>query len=725
MGNKRPSGLLFLISISLIISVGACSGGFVGTSDGGFGLRERTAVGELAFPIDAAQPGVMSVVDAFPSLTFASPLFLTHSPDGTNRIFIVQQGGQIRVFPNSAATTASTVFLDVSALISSPSGEEGLLGLAFDPDYATNGFFYINYTAGGPLRSVVARYQVSANPNVANAGSAQILLQFNQPFANHNGGALAFGPDKMLYIASGDGGSGGDPQNNGQQRNTLLGKILRIDPNSGSPYAIPPDNPFVGQAGSLPEIWAYGLRNPWRFSFDRGSGKLWVADVGQDAWEEINIVNKGDNLGWRFCEGNHTYPNGNPCPQQFVAPIHEYSHSVGQSITGGYVYRGSRLPSLRGAYLYGDFVTSVIFALVHDGTNVTSNIQISTLPQNLSSFGEDQDGEIYAVGYGGKIYKFQEPSGSSNPKFPSKLSETRLFTDVAALRANPGLIEYDVNVALWSDGAAKRRWIAVPDGQTIHFDPSGAWTFPKGTVLVKHFELETAPGVFRRLETRVLVHQRDGWYGYTYRWNALQTDADLLSTGAFEDITITEASGGTRTQRWNYPSRTDCLRCHTQASERVLGVRTMQINRDLDMPGGRDNQIRAWDHVGLFDARTADPASLEKLPRVDDMSATIESRSRAYLATNCAHCHQPGGPTSVNMDLRFATPTASANLIDVAPAAGNLGLSNPARIRRGAKGSSVLWERMRRTDSTRMPPLASSRVDQSAVDVIGAWIDSL
>lgn len=663
------------------------------------------------------------MVDAFPNLSFSQPIFLTYAPDNSNRLFVVEQGGYIRVFANQSSTATTNLFLDISALLSYPTGEEGLLGLAFDPDYATNGFFYVYYTAPGPLRSVVARYRVStANPNQADPSSAAIVLEFNQPFANHNGGALAFGPDKMLYIASGDGGSGGDPQNNSQMRTTLLGKMLRINPTV--PHTIPADNPFVGQGASRGEIWAYGLRNPWRFSFDRGTGKLWVADVGQENYEEVNIVNKGDNLGWRLCEGFHTYPNGDPCPAQFVPPIHEYNHSVGQSITGGYVYRGSRQPSLRGAYLYGDFVTSVIFALVHDGTRVVSNTQIATLPQNLSSFGEDQDGEVYAIGYGGKIYRFQETGGSSNPRFPTKLSETRVFTDVANLTPNPGLIEYDVNVALWSDGAVKRRWIAVPDGQQIQFSNEGSWTFPLGTVFIKHFELETSPGVRKRLETRALVHQRDGWYGYTYKWNAQQTDADLLSTSLEENITITDSAGGTRTQKWSYPSRTDCLRCHTPVSGRILGARTSQLNRDFALPAGIDNQIRAWDHVNLFDVRTGDPAGLSKLPRLDDETAALESRARAYLDVNCAHCHQPGGTTPTNIDFRSSIAIESANLINVAPSSGDLGLTNPARIRAGAKASSAVWERMRRTDSNRMPPLATSRLDDTAIDLIGRWIDS-
>ena len=339
----------------------------------------------------------------FPQLSFENPLFLTAAPGDTQRLFVAAQPGRVHVFNNAPDPAAAPVFLDITAKVRS-GGEEGLLGLAFHPDYAQNGFFYVYYTAAAdPRRSVISRFKVSSDPAVADAGSETILLEIPQPFANHNGGMLAFGPDGMLYIASGDGGSGGDPQNNGQSLMTLLGKILRLTPDGG----VPADNPFAAAAapGTRGEIWAYGLRNPWRFSFDRGNGELWAGDVGQNKYEEVDLIVKGGNYGWRLYEGNEPFNNPDNRPaSDFVAPVITYDHDQGCSITGGYVYRGSALPALAGQYLYADFCSGRVWALSQIGPRYTTNRQIGTVP-NPSSFGEDAAGELYLTSFDGGIYK--------------------------------------------------------------------------------------------------------------------------------------------------------------------------------------------------------------------------------------------------------------------------------------------------------------------------------
>jgi glucose/arabinose dehydrogenase len=304
-----------------------------------------------------AQP--FQLKDPFPFLSFNRPLFLTHAGDGTDRLFVVQQDGFIKVFPNDSTTLTSQTFLNVSAKISSPGAEEGLLGLAFHPQYASNGYFFINYTAPNPLRTVISRFHVSADPSVADTAE-QVILEMLQPYSNHNGGMIAFGPDGYLYIGTGDGGGAGDSLNNAQSLSTLLGKILRIDISAstpGSPYKIPGDNPFKGNLnGYREEIWAYGFRNPWRFSFDRLTGKLWAGDVGQGAREEVDIVEKGKNYGWHTMEGFACYSPSTGCDTSgLTLPVLDYNHSVGYSITGGYVYHGSARPELEGAYIYGDF----------------------------------------------------------------------------------------------------------------------------------------------------------------------------------------------------------------------------------------------------------------------------------------------------------------------------------------------------------------------------------
>ena len=374
--------------------------------------------------------GEINLIRAFPNLSFSAPVLLTSAKDGSNRIFVVEKSGRIQVFPNIDDTTSASVFLDISSNVSS-GGEQGLLGLAFDPQYQSNGYFYIYYSRSSPRRSVISRFTVSTNPNVANTESELVLMQIDQPFSNHNGGMVEFGPDNMLYIALGDGGDGGDPLETGQDCTDLLGAILRIDPNSGTPYAVPSDNPFAGAANhscgdhsNVPsrncglngtaenqicaEVWAYGLRNPWRFSFDRSTGLLWAGDVGQGAREEVDQIRAGDNLGWDVFEGFQNFENPSNRPaSDFVAPIHDYDRSSdgGRSITGGYVYRGQANSSLIGRYIYGDYVSGNIWSLEFSGANFVSNTKIADL-NSVTSFGEDENGELFAVTINGTVHRF-------------------------------------------------------------------------------------------------------------------------------------------------------------------------------------------------------------------------------------------------------------------------------------------------------------------------------
>lgn len=347
---------------------------------------------------------------AFPNLTFSSALDLQNAHDGSNRIFVVEQSGIIKVFPNQNNISTTKTFLDITDRVTS-GGETGLLGLAFHPNYKNNGYFYVNYTATNPLRTVISRFSISgSNPDSANKNSEQILLTYDQPFSNHNGGCVAFGPDGYLYIAAGDGGSSGDPQNNAQNITSFLGKIIRIDvgnPQSPLNYGIPTSNPFFDSTNTSirKEIYAWGMRNTWRFSFDPITDWLWAGDVGQGDWEEVDIIQNGKNYGWRCYEGNHPY-NLAECNGTYELPIWEYSHSLGISITGGYVYRGQNVPELYGKYIYGDFGSSRVWALEYDGINPTVNTQITTAPGLITSFGTDENKELYLVSFNGKIYKF-------------------------------------------------------------------------------------------------------------------------------------------------------------------------------------------------------------------------------------------------------------------------------------------------------------------------------
>jgi glucose/arabinose dehydrogenase len=369
---------------------------------------------------------------------FTRPLLLTHAGDGSGRLFVVEQNGLIKIIQNGSVLAAP--FLDVSSLISRSGNEQGLLGLAFHPDYAQNGWFFINYTdtAGD---TVVARYSVSSDPNVADPASAVTVLAVDQPYSNHNGGHLVFGPDGHLYIGLGDGGSGGDPQNRAQNPQTLLGKMLRINVDQ-LPYTIPPDNPFV-DGGALPEIWALGLRNPWRYSFDRATGDLYIADVGQNAWEEVNFQPAssmgGENYGWNVYEGNESF-RGGALPGA-IMPVAVYGRDKGCSVSGGYVYRGPLAPGLEGVYLYGDFCSGIIWTMQRDGSGNWVSNQFMDTSHRISSFGEDEQGNVYVVDHAGRVLRLEAANQPGTPTTGATIEPTLEPTVEETTTVEPTLTE--------------------------------------------------------------------------------------------------------------------------------------------------------------------------------------------------------------------------------------------------------------------------------------------
>jgi glucose/arabinose dehydrogenase len=356
--------------------------------------------------------GNFQVERVFPDLSFREMTSLVQPDDTSDLIFVTEQRGIIYAFSANNAQQADT-FLDITDRVNRGGNEEGLLGLAFDPDYQEDGYFYVYYSADNPRRSVISRFNVDQEDgDVADPESEIIIMEVEQPYSNHNGGQIAFGPDGYLYIGLGDGGSAGDPGGNGQNLDTLLGSILRIDVSelSGAgDYEIPADNPFVDTAAARAEIWAFGLRNPWRFSFDSETGLLWAGDVGQGSWEEIDIIARGANYGWNTMEGLHCYSPASGCDQSGLAlPIAEYDHSQGCSVTGGYVYRGDPIASLKGYYIYGDYCSGNIWALTYDGDTVTENTLLVDSDLSITSFGQDLAGNLYILDRQGGIYTLTE-----------------------------------------------------------------------------------------------------------------------------------------------------------------------------------------------------------------------------------------------------------------------------------------------------------------------------
>jgi len=671
----------------------------------------------------------------FPTLSFASPILALQAPGDSTRWFVVEQAGRVLSFPNvtSPAPITST-FIDIRANVAS-GGELGLLGMAFHPDFPTDRRVFLSYTAGasGSRVSRVSSFLTMDGGLTLDAASERVLLTLNQPEDNHNGGNIVFGPDGLLYVGFGDGGGAGDmhtqngPIGNGQSLKTMLGKMLRIDvgAQAATTYSIPADNPFTGaakcgpgtNAQNCPEIYAYGLRNPWRWSFDRQSGELWVGDVGQDTWEEVDLVAKGGNYGWRCREGRHSFGNQAGCPTSgLIDPVAEYDHSVGQSITGGYVYRGPQITPLRGRYVFADYVSGRLWTLLPDNSGAYVVTDLVTAGFNVSSFAQANDGELFVLNYAGGLYRVVFQPGAGGGMIPTSLAATGCVDSSDPTRPASGLIPYSVNAPFWSDGAAKDRWVALPNGQDIAIGADSDWNPPTGSVLMKNFHLGA-----NLVETRLLMHHTDGtWAGYSYEWNDAQSDATLVPAGA------TKAWG---TQTWIYPSESDCLQCHTVAAGRSLGLETLQMNRSFTYPstGRTANQVATLNAINtLTPAIANDPATLPALPDPAGSTGTVAERARAYLHANCSQCHRPGGPTPVNLDFRYTTALTAMNACNAVPQAGDLGLGASARIiAPGSAANSVLVARVNRRTAGQMPPLASNQVDVAGVALLSQWINGL
>jgi uncharacterized repeat protein (TIGR03806 family) len=660
------------------------------------------------------------VVKAFPKLHFERPVWIGSPPDGSNMMWVLEQDGRILVFENRRDVKKATVALDIRKQVYRAHNEEGLQALAFHPDFKHNRVVYLSYSASDPRRLVVSRFECSSTRRRVMPRSEKLVLRQREPYGNHNGGCLAFGPDDKLYVSLGDGGSHGDPNDNAQDLRTWLGSILRIDVwHRKVGFDVPPDNPFVGVQHVRPEIWAFGLQNPRRFSFDRVTGELWAGDVGNDKYQEIDRIEKGGNYGWSYREGTHEFKPGR-ARDILKEPVISLGDDVARRITGGFVYRGKRMPGLVGAYLYGDIANGNVWALRTDGKEVKENKLIGR-GRGVTSFGEDQDGEVYFTCYDGYVYTFAPWTGQeTEPRFPRRLSDTGLFRDTHALEPDPALIPYEVNVPLWADGAFKQRFVMLPGMEKIHVRADGSFEFPVGTIFVKTFYLgnkDRGPLPGTRLETRLFTRRPQGWAGYTYVWDDLQQDAHLL------DGRLVQPRGVGSELTWTFPSRSDCMSCHTQVGNRVLGFRAEQLDRPEVVDGQGGNQLARLARLTVFDAKV-DPGG-SAWPDWGNPGKRETDAVRAYLAANCSMCHQPNGPGNARIDLRYGTRLQDAGLLDQRPGQWDLGVYNGRLVAPGEPQRSLLFVRLQRTDGKGMPPLAHSLVDKKAVERIGAWIRQL
>jgi len=642
---------------------------------------------------------------------FYRPLAMVDRPD-RGLVYVAEMTGRVKAYDR--ATGQISTALDLVGKVGTYF-EQGLLGLALHP---TKPYAYVTVERDAdattpkdnPNRSEILRFTSNDGGRTFDPASEQLVLRIDRPSSLHYAGTLEFGPDGYLYVGVGDGGS----TQFGVTRwrpELLLGSILRLDVDSKEPYAIPPDNPFAG-GGGRPEIFAGGLRNPWRFTFDRATGEIWAGDVGEISYEEIDKIEKGKNYGWPTLEGDACFTPRTGCDRTGLAPpVFVYPHAEGASITGGYVYRGKAMPDLVGKYVFGDFRVGRLFALEGPAGNQKASFLNPGGPKPaVSSFGQDASGELYALDWQeGIVYRLVAGEPESGPTLASLLSKTGCVDPTDAKKPAAGLVPYRVNTELWSDGADKERFVAIPDGTTIKVEEDGDLTLPEGSVVVKSFAVAG-----KLVETRLLLRHPGGeWSGASYEWNDAQTDAVLLETGKEKPL----PNG----QVWSFPSPAQCFVCHTQGAGITLGLEAMQLNGELRYTTGTTaNQLVKLSQIGYLD-RPLDPATTKRMPELTS-SAPIEDRARAYLHANCSMCHRQDTGTGARLDFRYGLPRKA--LEGCSPSAFP-GLSGTTVISPGKPELSALYLRLTTRDGYQMPPLGTRVVDKSGSGVVADWIRSL
>jgi uncharacterized repeat protein (TIGR03806 family) len=641
----------------------------------------------------------------FPAAQLVQALSLVPSPLDENVWYVAERIGDVERIRTDVAQQTRVLNIRPRVL---GTGEGGLLGLALHPDFASNGALYVYYTRigrapGVPIEGVLARYTSSNGGMTFAPASETVILVVPYPSSTHVSGAIHFGVDGLLYIAVGDGNDATE----GQDPTSMPGSFLRIDVDAAVPYAIPPGNPFAQGGAGLPEIFAWGFRNPYRFGMDPLTGDVWAGDVGQAAWEELDRVQAGLNYGWPIREASYCYGTSQGCSSAGLTdPDLEYSHESGCAIIGGPVYRGAQLPELDGAVVFGDFCSARIWAALPDGAGGYERADLLTAPAGILGFGQGGDGEVVVTLYSG-VFRLVPLSGPEPPPFPDRLSETGCFEPANPTQATAGMIPFDVNEPLWSDGADKKRWLALPPGGRILVG-DGDFELPIGSVLAKEFRLGDV-----RVETRLFVrHEDGGWAGYSYAWDAAQTDA-LLLYGSEQRTFPTGV--------WTYPSREQCMSCHTFGAGYTLGLELAQLNRHHYYPqtGRTANQLETFEHIGLFVNPL--PAPVGQLPFLSRES--LNDAARSYLHTNCSVCHRFRGPVH-SMDLRVTSTVSQLEACNVYPSFGTLGVPGAHVLVPGDPSRSLVSIRAHLVGGEQMPPVARAVVDAYGTQVIDDWISS-
>ncbi|MFO0902144.1 MAG: PQQ-dependent sugar dehydrogenase [Pirellulales bacterium] len=693
-------------------------------------------------------PEPYRIVPAYPRHEFTKPTSLEEIP-GTKRMLVTEMSGAIFTFPKDAATAAVALAGDLRTLIGEAAGPGGvsLFDAELHPRFSENRFLYVCYVhpgePQGPGRrerhTRVSRWTLDQQtaPQLA-TGSEVVLLTW--PAGGHNGGCLEFGRDGMLYISTGDG-SGPNPPDGlttGQTVDDLLGALLRIDVDrsaNGLSYAIPSDNPFVDRAGARPEIWSYGLRNPFKFGVDQESNDVFVADNGWETWELIHRAGRGTNCGWPVMEGRAVLRSEVPVgPTPITPPIKDHPHTEANSVIGGPVYRGGKLPGLEGAFIYGDYITGTIWSVKPDRDGAFVGSTLLDTDQRIVAFAQGSDGELFVLDYDftGRIYQIvpnDEPDRSAS--FPRRLSETGLFAALTPLTPAPGVVSYEVVAPRWVDGARAERFAAVPGESMIRLagDSAGggnAAEYPEGTVLVKHLTLPRDDGATRMpLETQLLHFERGTWRPYSYLWNAEGSDAQLVdSTGASRPLSAVNATSGEREpldRTWHVNATNECKLCHNAGPGFVLGFTLEQLARG----SGDAAQLQRLRDMRVLGPQTPTAVQGERrLVDPHDAAQSVDDRARSYLHANCAMCHHPGGNAIVSFYLRRDLPFEKLNT-NKGTGIGTFGMHDAKIIAPGDPYRSVLMYRMSKLGYARMPYIGSRVVDSRGVALIEQWIRSL
>ncbi|HEY0985098.1 PQQ-dependent sugar dehydrogenase [Schlesneria sp.] len=675
---------------------------------------------------------------AFPALKFNNVLDLVAAP-GTDRLFVVEQSGKIFSFVDQPDVSKADLVVDLAAQIP---GVRDSYALAFHPDFKRNRYCYICYLEAPdlPEGTHVSRFQVSdTNPPTIDVSTETPLITWRS--GGHNGCCLKFGPDGYLYISTGDAGPANPPDifKTGQDISDLLSSILRIDvdhADEGRNYRIPADNPFVGQPNARGEVWCYGLRNPWRMSFDQKTGDLWVGDVGWELWEMLFRIERGGNYGWAVMEGRQsTHPEWPRGPSPFLPPVIDHSHNESSSITEGLTYYGSRLKELQGVHIYSDYDTGKFWGFRYENGRVVDHRELADTTHRVVGFGEDHSGEFYILDHtAGTIHRLvPNPQEDLSKSFPRSLKETGLFTSVKEGKVASGVVAYSINAESWADYATAERWIAIPD-QLAVTTTTTPWTYPLNTVLVKTLSLELKsgdPSSRKAIETQLLHFDGIEWMPYTYQWNDEQTDATLVAAAGAERVfTIVDSKGAndseegtTRQQTWRFAGRAECQRCHNRWSGPPLAFDIPQLNK-ADRDRSPSSQLQTLAAIGILD-RTIPSEGQPELANPYDVNAGLDSRARAYLQVNCAHCHRMHAGGAVLSQMHYDLTLDKTNMLGVRPTQGTFGIHGAQVIAPGNPYRSVLYYRMSKLGGGRMPYIGSSEPDRAGIQLIHDWIEQL